>query len=142
MYKQWIDLNINKSPNITCERTFTFVALSIQRSRTDDGFEKYVEYQVSHNIVSNRNLPHVRAMTAWWDEPSPQEKLGDAGYVGDRTKDVRYYDTDKNMIRRTPLVNVMLIEEKDSIARRLGIGVIYLARWKDAEPEMATIILE
>ena len=146
MDQRWINHNIDEGTNITIDRLFTFVALSIGSSDTLDGYEQYVDYQVSHNIISNRDLPEgvpgIRTMRAWWKKPMPRVKLGGVGYVGDRTKDVRYYDADKKPIERTPMVNVMLIEQNGDAARRLGIGKMYLARWKDAEPKMSPILLE
>jgi hypothetical protein len=32
--------------------------------------------------------------------------------------------------------------ESVQIYKRIGVGVVYLTRWMDAEPEMDTIILE
>jgi hypothetical protein len=137
---------------------FSFIALSVARAPTFDGYEKYVEYQVAHNIISNRKLPGVGEMIAWWDEPAPFEKMEEEtllGYTGDRTKDVRYYDSDGKIIEQTPTVSVMLVERLEHQAcdnssittrdipvyRRIGIGTMYLARWADAEPKVETVIL-
>jgi hypothetical protein len=178
-------------------RVFNFVALSITRSPTFDEMECYVEYQVSRNIISNRDLPGgcptgvpphsldndsddeinddkdadmsvggeevklnhasgISRMEAWWNDPAPVRKIEGVGYVGDVAEDVRFYTTEGKRILKTPMVNVMLIEEqggeapdwqggcieKPLIYRRLGVGLIYLARWIDAEPQNRTIILQ
>jgi hypothetical protein len=117
---------------------YEFIALSISRSQMVDGYEEYVEYQVAHNNISNRQLPRIKDMR----EPrAPISKIEDVGFVGDRTSDVRYYDGNEKAIQ-TPLVNVMMIAWAGGIARRKGIGQIYLARWKDAELRAKKIILE
>jgi hypothetical protein len=113
------------------------IALSIARSQEVDGYEEYVEYQVGHNINSNRDLPRIREMI---QPPAPVTQIASGLYVGDRTQDVRYYD-DKGLPIRTPLVNVMLISWHEGVARREGVGQVYLARWKDAEPQLKSIVL-
>lgn len=39
-------------------------------------------------------------------------------------------------------INVMLISQQDGVARRLGVGQVYMKRWKEAEPEFCTAVLE
>jgi hypothetical protein len=97
----------------------------------------------------------IRKMRDWRKEPRPVTKLGEHGYVGDITKDVRFYDEKGELIQRTPMVNVMLLEEESHaelavngvgagtarVCRRSGVGMVYLARWIDAEPQTSTIVL-
>ena len=121
------------------EPTHELIALSIARSQEVDGYEEYVEYQVAHSIASNRELPSIPEMGKW--QGAPVTKLGNELYAGDRTLDVRYYHGERRPIR-TPLVNVMLISWAGGVAQREGLGQVYLARWKDSEPQVKTIILE
>lgn len=39
-------------------------------------------------------------------------------------------------------VNVMLISQQDGVARRLGVGQVYMKRWKEANREFCTVVLE
>lgn len=49
-----------------------------------------------------------------------------------------FVTTDDTLAR----VNVMLISQKDGVARRLGVGQVYMKRWKEAEREFCTAVLE
>ena len=214
MDRRWVETNLpstNRRSKRTLEavsnntagaqlqqrQTFVFAALSLARSPTFDEMECYVEYQVSHNIISNRDLPGgcptgrpheklkgdsvedadsdssknsddrtgdierkgpsgiSKMRDGWWKQAAPVEEIAGVGYVGDVTKDVRFYNTEGKRILKTPMVNVMLLEEqrdegseleddvseKPRVYRRLGVGLVYLARWMDAEPQARTIIL-
>lgn len=41
-----------------------------------------------------------------------------------------------------PRLNVMLITRHDGVSQRLGIGQIYMDRWKEANPRFYTTVLE
>jgi hypothetical protein len=43
---------------------------------------------------------------------------------------------------RALLVNVMLVEWEGEVARRLGVGKIYLDHWEAAEPQKRWVVLE
>ena len=201
--KRTLEVASSSTAGTRQQQKFVFAALSIARSPTFDEMECYVEYQVSHNIISNRDLPGgcpvgqpheelesdsvkdddsdnskdpddrtsdfdrkgpsgiSKMRDGWWKQAAPMVPIDDAGYVGDVTKDVRFYNREGNRILKTPMVNVMLLEEqrdeggsklddteddalekKPRIYRRLGVGLVYLARWMDAEPHTRTIILQ
>ncbi|KAE9371821.1 hypothetical protein N431DRAFT_426418 [Stipitochalara longipes BDJ] len=43
---------------------------------------------------------------------------------------------------RALLVNIMLVEWEGEVARRLGVGKIYLDYWEQAGPKMRWVVLE
>lgn len=54
-----------------------------------------------------------------------------------------YYDGSRGAALNTlPVVNVMLLEWQEGVARRVGLGKVFLAAWKDARPVLQTIVLE
>jgi hypothetical protein len=64
---------------------------------------------------------------------------------------VSYYDCESRLMHKwyeIPMVHVMLIAPSTGrgrgtgVYRRLGLGVIYLKRWVEAEPKFETVVLE
>jgi hypothetical protein len=56
---------------------------------------------------------------------------------------ISYFDGSRGAaLKPPPVVNVMLIEWQDGVARRLGIGKILLKSWRSADPVVKTIVLE
>jgi hypothetical protein len=43
---------------------------------------------------------------------------------------------------RALVVHVMLIEREEGVARRLGVGKVFLDMWERAVPEMSWVVLE
>jgi hypothetical protein len=63
--------------------------------------------------------------------------------VSSGTGNISYFDGSRGAaLKPPPVVNVMLIEWQDGVARRLGLGKILLKSWKSADPVVKTIVLE
>jgi hypothetical protein len=63
--------------------------------------------------------------------------------VSSGTGKISYFDGSRGAaLKPPPVVNVMLIEWQDGVARRLGIGKILLKSWRSADPVVKTIVLE
>lgn len=56
--------------------------------------------------------------------------------------EVTYQDSQGTPLSPPPVINVMMVEYHNGIARRLGIGQVLLVQWAKLENGFQTIILE
>jgi hypothetical protein len=56
--------------------------------------------------------------------------------------DITFWDLDENPLVPVPVMNVMLIERRGQVRRRVSVGWILLTHWTSAERVFETIILE